>query len=109
MMNKLLSITARAAVVLYTSGAAAAQLPTFELTGFPISPHQVSLVGSAYVQERSPTPPILTLGGMPGTPHQIVVLSPRHRATDKQIVSRGERTTTEAFRVSPVVAIEAPR
>lgn len=108
MMNKVLSITAKAAAVLYTSGAAAAQFPTFELTGFPISPHQVSLVGSAHVQERPPTP-ILTLGGMPASPHQIVVLSPRHRATDGQIVSRGERTTTGAFRVSPVVAIEAPR
>jgi hypothetical protein len=81
MTKNLLSIAAKAAVMLYTSGAAAAELPTFELMGFPISPHQVSVVGSAHVQERSPTP-TLTLGGMPASPHQIAVLTPRTRVTE---------------------------
>jgi hypothetical protein len=30
--------------------AGAAVLPTFELMGFPITPHQVAIVGSAHVQ-----------------------------------------------------------
>lgn len=108
MIKKLLSITVKAAVMLYTSGAAAAELPTFELMGFPISPHQVSVVGSAHVQERSPTP-TLTLGGMPASPHQIAVVTPRQKVTDGRIASSGERATTGAARVSPVAAIEAAR
>ncbi len=71
------------------SGATAAELPTFELAGFPITPHQFSVVGSTYVQEQSPnvveiepyrlgSPTLaLTLGGMPASPHQITVLTPR--------------------------------
>ena len=71
------------------SGATAAELPTFALAGFPITPHQLSVVGSTHVQEQSPSlveiepsrlglPTLaLTLGGMPASPHQIAVLTPR--------------------------------
>jgi hypothetical protein len=38
------------------AGAAAAELPTFEVMGISdLSPHQVQVVGATYVQERSPT------------------------------------------------------
>jgi hypothetical protein len=77
-MKNLFRITAITAVML--NGAAAAELPTFELMGFPITPHQVAVLGSAHVQEQTPTP-ALTLGGMPASPHQIAVLTPRSRAT----------------------------
>jgi hypothetical protein len=50
--------------------------PTFELTGFPISPHQVAVLGSAQVNERSATPKLM-LAGMPASPHQIAVLTRR--------------------------------
>ena len=45
------------AAVLSIAGATAAfaaELPSYETTGFPISPVQVGVVGAANVQERSP-------------------------------------------------------
>jgi hypothetical protein len=56
--------------------AAAAELPTYESRGLPITALQASVVGSAHVQEVSPVP-TLTLGGMPASPHQIAVLTAR--------------------------------
>jgi hypothetical protein len=54
-------------------------LPTFEVTGFPISSHQVALLGGTLVQEQSAMP-TQTLAGMPASPHQIAVLTPRPKA-----------------------------
>jgi hypothetical protein len=62
-----ISITAVTALVLGTVGASAGELPEYELAGFPITPHQVSILGSGGVQEQSPTP-TLTLNGMPASP-----------------------------------------
>ena len=77
-MKKMLVIAAAIAVIVPRgTRAEAAELPTFELMGFPISPHQLSVVGSAHVEERSPVP-TLTLRGMPASPHQVAVLTP-HR------------------------------
>ena len=56
------------------AGACNLRLPTFEVTGFPISPHQVAVQGAAYVEEGSATP-TLKLAGMPASPHQIAVLT----------------------------------
>jgi hypothetical protein len=55
------------------------RLPTFEVMGFPISPHQVAVLGSAHVKERSARPTLM-LAGMPASPHQIAVLTPRKAA-----------------------------
>jgi len=52
------------------------ELPQYEVAGFPISPHQISVLGSGDVQERSLSP-TLTLNGMPASPHQIAVIGPR--------------------------------
>jgi len=71
-----LSIGAIAAFLLAGVTASAAELPTYEVMGFPITEHQLVAIGSANVRERSPTP-TLTLGGMPASPHQISVLTPR--------------------------------
>ena len=79
-MKKLFSITTLTAVMLSGAGASAAEFPTFELMGFPATPHQVAVVGSAHVQEQSPQF-TMTLGGMPACPHQVAVLTPRSRAT----------------------------
>jgi hypothetical protein len=75
-MKKLFALMARTAFCLGGGVATAAGVPTYELMGFLITPHQFSAVGSAYVQERSPTS-TLTLAGMPASPHQIAVLTPR--------------------------------
>jgi hypothetical protein len=62
-------------VILCGAAATAAGLPVYELQGFPITPNQISVVGSANIQERSPTPPLM-LGAMPASPLQFVVLRP---------------------------------
>ena len=49
------------------------ELPQYEVAGFPISPHQISVLGSGDVQEQSFSP-TLTLNGMPASPHQIAVI-----------------------------------
>jgi hypothetical protein len=78
-----------AATVLMLGGAsaAAAELPTYEIMGFPITQHQLAAVNSAHVQERSPSP-TLTLGGMPASPHQTAVLMPRSRITEQQVAGK---------------------
>jgi hypothetical protein len=75
-MRNLFSIAATTALMLGGAGVPAAELPTFERMGFPITLHQVQVVGAAHVQERSPAP-TLTLGGVPASPHQLAVLKPR--------------------------------
>jgi hypothetical protein len=77
--RKLFSIAATAALMLGGAGAAAAEPPTFERLGFPMTLHQVQVTGAAHVKEQSPVP-TLTLGGMPASPHQVAVLTPRPRA-----------------------------
>ena len=52
------------------------ELPQYEIAGFPISPHQISVLGSGDVQEQSFSP-TLTLDGMPASPHQIAVIGSR--------------------------------
>lgn len=82
-MKNLFAIPGLVAIMLTGTAAAARELPTYELMGFPISPHQFSVVGSTHVQEQSPAP-TLTLGGMPASPHQIAVLTPRPKTTEAQ-------------------------
>jgi hypothetical protein len=59
-----------------TAAEAARQLPAFELMGLPITPVQVQVVGSAHVREQSPAA-MLVIAGMPASPHQLAVLTPR--------------------------------
>lgn len=55
--------------------ASAAELPTYEASGFPVSQVQVQVVSPAQAQEQ---PPVATLirDGMPASPHQVSVLAP---------------------------------
>jgi hypothetical protein len=78
-MKQLLAGTA--IVVMLSGAGTAAELPAFEMLGFPITPHQVAVVGSGYVREQPPAM-MLTLGGMPASFHQVAVLTPRSRATE---------------------------
>jgi hypothetical protein len=68
-----ISITALAALALGAATAFAGQLPQYEVTGFPISPLQMSVVRPGVIQEE-PQAPALTLDGMPASPHQITVI-----------------------------------
>ena len=53
----------------------AAELPTYEVTGFPISPVQVGVLGAANVREQPPVPTSTA------SPHQLSVLTPRTKLT----------------------------
>jgi hypothetical protein len=68
--------------VMLGGASAASKLPSYELMGFPITPHQFSVLGSAHVEERSPSPS-LTMVGMPASPHQVAVLTPRPKITEE--------------------------
>ena len=68
-------------------------IPSYEVSGFPITPHQISIVGSARVEEQSPSPSLM-VAGMPATPHQIAVLTPRSGATAK---ATAEKATNIGF------------
>ena len=63
------------ALMMLNGGVLAAQRPTYEISGFPVTPHQASVIGSGSVQEKVPSPD-LTANGMPASPHQIQVLTP---------------------------------
>jgi hypothetical protein len=91
-MSKHLSIMSVMAFVLMSGAVASAQdLPTYEVTGFPITPLQMSILGcSAQVQESSPAA-TLTVEGMPASPHQIMVLTPRTKAQE-QVADKPEQT-----------------
>ena len=82
-------LLATAILSLATAGAAmAAELPTFEVSSFPATPVQVAVTGSAGVQEQAATSS-LTREGMPASPAQIAVLTPRHntvRASNEHTV-----------------------
>jgi len=73
-MNRYLALAALLAVP-----AQAGELPMYESMGFPMTPAQLSVVNSTHIQELLPTP---TQAGLPASPHQIAVLTPRPRATD---------------------------
>ena len=103
-----LSIAAAAALMMSGIGASAAELPTYEVMGFPITPHQLAALGPADAQQGLPAS-TLTKAGLPASPHQIAVLTARQRANDQQIASTGGRATTGSARLSPVVAIGPPQ
>ncbi|HEY0799222.1 MAG TPA: hypothetical protein VGD54_00150 [Steroidobacteraceae bacterium] len=79
-MKIVLSIATAAMVIANGAGAMAAELPTFGVSGFPISPVQAQLLGTANVREQ---PPVAALrpDGMSASPHQISVLTPRAKRT----------------------------
>ena len=83
-----LSITATAGLLLGVAGAAAAELPTYEVMGIPITLHQLVVLGPANAQERAPAPTLL-LAGMPASPHQIAVLTPRKSPAEQTASSGG--------------------
>ena len=74
---RILSMIAVAGVMIAsTASAFAGELPSYEVQSLPISAAQVQVLGGAGVQEQS-TAPALTVAGMPASPAQVSVLSPR--------------------------------
>jgi hypothetical protein len=92
MKKMLVILVAATAVIPSGAGARVAELPIYELMGFPISPHQFSVLGSAHVKERSPAS-TLTLNGLPASPLQIALLTPHREMSG----TTGARVTEVAF------------
>ena len=76
-MKKTYLTIAAAVVISIAAGTAgfAAELPTYETTGLPISAVQVQVLGAANVREQSPAPTSTV------SPHQLRVLTPRTKIT----------------------------
>jgi hypothetical protein len=77
--------------------ASAAAVPSYEVMGFPITPHQFSVVGSAHVEERSPSPSLM-MAGMPASPHQVAVLTPRSTSIEELAVTNPVTTVSFSTR-----------
>ena len=56
----------------------ASERPSFEMKSLPITPVQVQVLGGVGVQERAPAAN-LTVAGMPASPAQIAILTPRRQ------------------------------
>jgi hypothetical protein len=98
---------AATAIIVLSGQAVAADVPQYEVSGFPITPHQASVVGSARVQES--LTPTITLNGMPASPHQIAVLTPHRRMTGhlaKRPTERNDVVSSEPARRSHHYRIE---
>ncbi|WFU13902.1 hypothetical protein [Bradyrhizobium sp. CB3481] len=77
-MNKIsLSIAAAMLVLPVAGGALAAELPSFEKAGLPVSAVQVQVLGAENVQEASPV-------AASATPVQLSVLTPRAKIKTAQ-------------------------
>ena len=87
MKRLVLYATIAVAILNRVNLASAAELPTYELMGFPITPHQFSVLGSANVQEASPASTLM-LGGMPASPHQRAVLTPHKKIIEGRAATR---------------------
>ena len=90
---------ATAAFLLSTAGVFAADLPTYEVLGFPVTQHQLAAVNTAYVQESAPGT-TLTLAGMPASPVQILILRPR----SEQVLARAGDAPKGAMGLSKTAA-----
>lgn len=71
MNKKTLSIAAAVLAIAGSTAAVAAELPTYETNGFPVSPLQVRVLGAAHVEQQVATPATVA------SVHQAKVLSPR--------------------------------
>jgi hypothetical protein len=95
-----LSIAASAVLIMGGVAATAAELPTYEAMGFPMTPHQMATLGAANAQQQAPA--AAELAGLPASPVQIAVLARRDQKTTRS----SARTTTGLAHLSPVVATE---
>src|SRR5262249_56048971 len=93
-----LAIVTTAALISAGTCVAAGELPTYEIMGFPVTQHQVMVLGSSHIEERTPTP-ALTLAGMPASPHQIAVLTPRNTIDEHQIARKLTKAASSQLRL----------
>ncbi len=75
-MRVLSVIAVAGAMIASSADAFAGELPSYDVKSFPISATQVQVLGGVGVEEQSATPAMI-IAGMPASPAQISVLSPR--------------------------------
>ena len=98
-MKTLFAVTTTGALLL--SGIASAEeLPSYELFGFPITYHQIAVLGSANVKEQSPGTSLL-VAGMPASPHQVAVLTPRRKTTQQWVEKPTQEWVKTGYRQPP--------
>jgi hypothetical protein len=66
------SITVAAVLMLGGIGSATAEMPTYEVTGFPVTPHQFVVLGPADAEQG-----LANVTSAMTSPHQIALLTPR--------------------------------
>lgn len=71
MNKKTLTIAATFLTIAGATSAFAAELPTYEANGFPVSPLQVRVLGATHVEQQVAAPTTVA------SAHQLKVLSPR--------------------------------
>jgi hypothetical protein len=81
MTNRCPILAAAAILMLGMAGATAGELPSYDVAGFPITPHQMSVLGQLGGVQEQPAVPTLLREGMPASPHQIAILSHRPAPT----------------------------
>ncbi|MGF6310660.1 hypothetical protein ABIB82_004587 [Bradyrhizobium sp. i1.8.4] len=81
-----LSIIAATLAIASATVASAAELPTFEAAGLPISPVQAGVLGAANVHEQA------AVAATAATPHQLHVLTPRSKLTTARASVRTDRS-----------------
>lgn len=86
MPNRLSVITA-GVLISSAIGAAAGELPRYRISSFPITPHQLTVLEPASVAQDL-SPPMLTVGGMPASPLQIAVLTPRRKELSREVSAK---------------------
>jgi hypothetical protein len=82
-MGRIFVLAASGVFFVGAANATAGERPAFARSGFPITHVQVSVLGSADVQELPPAAS-LTMQGMPASPHQVAVLTPRRKAAGNE-------------------------
>ena len=75
-MRVLSMIAVAGAMIASSASAFAGELPSYEVKSFPISSTQVQVLGGAGVEEQRAAPAMI-VAGMPASPAQVSVLSPR--------------------------------
>ncbi|MCA6098112.1 MULTISPECIES: hypothetical protein [Bradyrhizobium] len=81
-----LSTLAAALAIASATAASAAELPTYEAAGLPISAVQAGVIGAANAREQAP------VATTSATPHQLSVLTPRNKMTTARAAARTDRS-----------------
>jgi len=82
-----MSVIVIGSLVLGAVDTAAADLPTYEVSGLPVTPHQLVTLGPANA-EQGLSALTSTVSGMPASPHQIEVLVRGRKPPGQQMPSQ---------------------